>query len=78
MRTLYVKQGGLMEDPEWHWEVAGEGEGETLKEVADDLARRDPGFRGLYDPEQLTMWGWRLALEPDGTCRGPSFRDMGR
>jgi hypothetical protein len=42
MRTVYIKCGGLMEDPEWHWEVFGEGEGETLDEVMDDIIRHQP------------------------------------
>lgn len=67
MTKLYVRAGGLMEDPEFHWEEMGEAEGTTLKEVCDNLAAKDPGFAAEYNPEYLTYWGWRLSLTKEDT-----------
>lgn len=66
MRTIYIKCGGLMEDPDWHWEVFGEGNGNTLAEVMEDFLSRNEGYRSCYDPESCTYWGWQLSLTPGG------------
>ena len=62
MTKLYVKCGGLMEDPDWHWEEIGEADGETLREVCDNLAAKDIGFASEYNSTYLTYWGWELSL----------------
>lgn len=64
MKTLYCKQGGMMEDPDWHWEVIGQAEGETLKEVADNYAKTDAEFKKFYEPQSITMYGWKLSIDP--------------
>jgi hypothetical protein len=63
-RILWCRQGGLMEDPGWHWEQMGEGRGNTVREVADDFAEHNPKFAEYYDREFLSYWGWTLALNP--------------
>lgn len=65
MTKLYVKMGGLMEDPDWRWEEIGEADGQTLKEVCDNLASKDFRFTGEYNPQHLTFWGWKLSLSKD-------------
>ena len=62
MTILMCEEGGLMEDPNLHWEQIGEAEGSTTQEVADNLAKKDEGFAGNYDPESVTLWGWRLKI----------------
>jgi hypothetical protein len=63
MKIVMCKQGGLMEDPEWHWEQIGEGEGETLEEVCDNIASKDPSFAAHYSKKHgISFWGWELAL----------------
>ncbi len=61
-RIVYIKCGGLMEDPMFHWEVLGEGEGDTLKEVMADILTREPSLASLYNEEYGTVWGWSLSL----------------
>lgn len=61
-RVLWVKAGGIMEDPEFHWDQIGKAEGSTLKEVCDNLAAKTPSFAQYYDPDTLTYWGWKLSL----------------
>lgn len=63
MTILFCKQGGLQEDPKWHWEIIGSAPGETTKEVADNLAKSDEKFKEDYDPEGVTYWGWGLAID---------------
>jgi hypothetical protein len=65
MKTLFCRKGGLMEDPEFHWESIGEGEGNTTREVADDLAKRDKAFARDYDPTGPSYWGWKLSINPN-------------
>lgn len=62
MTTLYCRQGGLIEDPDWHWEVIGKTEGFTTKEVADNLALLDTEFAKNYDPITVTFYGWKLSI----------------
>ena len=50
-KILFCEEGGIMEDPEFHWEVIGKAEGNTTKEVADNLAAKDKDFAKYYDPE---------------------------
>lgn len=64
---IWVKQGGLMEDPDWHWEPVGEAEGNTLQEACNNLAAQNAGFAKYYNPETLSFWGWQLKLESDMT-----------
>lgn len=62
MAIIMCRQGGLMEDPAFHWEQIGEAEGTTLREACDNLAKKDPEFAKYYNPETISYWGWKLAL----------------
>lgn len=62
MPKIYVKVGGLMEDPIYHWELLGEADGNTLREACDNLAKKDWRFALEYDPKTLTYWAWELSL----------------
>lgn len=62
MPILLCQEGGLMEDPDFHWEEIGEAEGTTTKEVADNLAKKDKFFAQYYDSKNLTFWGWKLKI----------------
>jgi len=62
MTILMCEKGGLMEDPAFHWEKIGEAEGSTVKEVADNLAKKDKDFAKYYDPKTVTYWGWELKI----------------
>lgn len=64
-RTIYCLQGGLMEDPKWHWEKIGEANGDTLKECCDNLAKNDAEFAKYYNPNTLGYWGWELGFKED-------------
>lgn len=54
--------GGLMEDPDFHWEIIGKAEGDTVKEVADNLTKKDINFAKYYNPKTVTYFGWRLKI----------------
>ena len=62
MTILICEEDGLMEDPNFHWEKIGEADGSTAKEVADNLAKKDEGFAGNYDPESVIFWRCRLKI----------------
>ena len=64
MTTLFCLQGGLMEDPDFHWERIGIAAGSSTKEVADNLALKDPDFAKYYNPTSVTYWGWELSINP--------------
>lgn len=63
--TIYCKMGGIMEDPDFHWEPIGKAPGATLKEACDNLAVIDSEFKRDYDPTTMTFWGWKLGEAKD-------------
>lgn len=62
MPILMCELGGLMEDSYFHWEIIGEAEGDTVKEVADNLTKKDINFAKYYNPKTVTYFGWRLKI----------------
>ena len=57
--TIYIRAGGLMEDPEFHWERHGVSAGETPVEACVNLFKGDK----LFDAKTMTVWGWQLGYE---------------
>lgn len=57
--NIYIRAGGLMEDPEFHWDKYGIGAGNTPKEAAINALKNDK----LFDEKTMTVWGWKLGYE---------------
>ena len=57
--TIYMRAGGLMEDPEFHWERHGFSAGLDAKEACMNLFKND----NLFDHKTMTYWGWLLGYE---------------
>lgn len=69
MAEVWCEMGGLMEDPEFHWEKIGEAPGNSEEEVYQNLAIQDPDFAEHYSPANPAVgschsyWGWRLCIK---------------
>jgi len=57
--SIYIKGGGLMEDPNFHWERHGSAPGVDEKDACLNLFKNDK----LFDAETMTYWGWQLGYE---------------
>jgi hypothetical protein len=77
MGKIYCKMGGLMEDPNFHWEYIGSTNGKTPQEVCDNYAKEHPEFDKdykitFYKKEKiLSYWGWELkvVLDDERMCK---------
>ena len=56
---IYVKKGGLMEDPAFHWERQGFAVAKNAKDAAVWVFRDDTTF----DAKRMTLWGWQVGYE---------------
>ena len=56
---IYIKAGGLMEDPDFHWERYGVGVGETPQAACIHCFKDDK----LFDAKSMTIWGWQMGYE---------------
>jgi hypothetical protein len=59
--TLSLRTGGLMEDPEWHYEGIKSVEASSLKEAKNKYAE----FRGFlknpnWNSDKQTLWRWEI------------------
>ncbi len=70
---IWQRFGGLMEKPNYTWELIGEAVGDNLKECCDNYAKDHPEFAKDYDPNQLTLWGMRLELDIEDRINGSNF-----
>jgi hypothetical protein len=50
---IYIKAGGLMEDPNFHWELHGSAAGMDEKDACRNLFKDDK----LFDAKTMTVWG---------------------
>ena len=57
--TIYIRAGGLMEDPRFHWERHAIGEGNSPKEAAINALKNDE----LFNEQTMTVWGWQIGYE---------------
>jgi hypothetical protein len=57
--TIYIRGGGLMEDPCFHWDRHGIAAGETPADACVNLFKNDK----LFDAKTMTVWGWKLGYE---------------
>ena len=60
---IYIRWGGLMEDPIFRWEFHGIGEGHTPEEACDELYKHR--CNDTYDSTSKTDWGMKLGYEDD-------------
>jgi len=58
--TLGLREGGLMEDPEWHVESIREVEAENLTEAKDRWAKETGHDNEYWNPKTQTFWGWSV------------------
>lgn len=56
---IYVRTGGLMEDPIFRWTLHGPSQGETPKDAAINLFKTDSTF----SVSTMTLWGWIIGYE---------------
>jgi len=68
MRNVIIKQGGLQGDEgSTYYSLWGQGHGENLKQVCEDIIRRNPNkakdFQA-FDEHTCSDWGFKLFLEP--------------
>lgn len=66
--TVIIKISGLQEhEGRVTYEAWGEGEGNTLQEVCEDIIRRNPGKAKTFkahSPDKCSDWGFHLILLP--------------
>lgn len=58
---IYVRTGGLMEDPDFRWTLYGTAIGNTPQEAAIHLFKNDSTFT----TSTMTLWGWQIGYEDD-------------
>ena len=59
--TLALRTGGLMEDPEWHYDRILIVEVDSIREAKDkyaDLTDLRPSEH--WNPDAQTYWGWEI------------------
>lgn len=62
---FYIEMGGLMEDPAFHWERDGVGEGDSPEQAADKFF--GDKYPKEYNFTQRTVWGWKTGyINSDG------------
>ena len=68
--TLGLRQGGLMEDPEWHVEDIQTVNAPTLHDAKQQWAE-DMGYDRLpdWDPVQQSYWGWSVVEVARNVCK---------
>jgi len=59
--TLSLRTGGLMEDPEWHYENIRTIEANSLKEAKQKYADETGISKDKsWNAENQTLWGWSI------------------
>jgi hypothetical protein len=64
---IYVRVGGLMEDPVFKWIYDGYGEGDNPYEAAENKYKNDKRYDNLHH----TLWGWRIGYEDENLIVRP-------
>jgi hypothetical protein len=57
--TIYIRTGGLMEDPMFRWQFSGYAAGVDEKDACINHFKND----NLFDAKTMTVWGWQLGYE---------------
>jgi hypothetical protein len=59
--TLALRTGGLMEDPDWHYQNIATIRAHSLKEAKDIWAEKQGYIKDKdWDKVQQTWWGWSV------------------
>ncbi len=66
-REIWLQEGGLMEDPQLHWEPFFKTDKETVLKACEARAEKDPEFAKYYKScnGTPTYWGWRMKFKED-------------